>query len=527
MSDSRSPISPELEELLSGFLDDSLTPDQSRRLAELIQTDPEARALYLDHCRMHATLAWEHGVLGGISFSEGEDTTTTLELSFFERWGRPLALVASLLLIVSLLWVSAVPALRKYAWESGEVIGTVLRKSGAAFSIESIDRQLDQGDKLRAGTYLLEEGLVQMLLDNGVEVLVEAPAEFNLKSSILIALTSGRLSANVPPQGIGFTVETPTAEIVDFGTEFGVEVGSDNQSEVHVFNGIVEVKSQNSTEEPVRLVSDQATRVDTVAGDPIGITVAPDRFLRSFNEPTRPYSRQIRDLDPVAYYRMPISDDGLALLDKSGNDHHGRIKPGKIKRSMFASGRLGASLRLNGPKGEAYGIIDDYPKAENNQLSVVAWVFADARPRWASIAKNWYYNEVGQFHFGLFHDEGTLEVQIRQRDGSTISVQENEALPIGSWQHVAFVADGEFLRLYRNGEETAKAPYESLAIPTFSSLGIGAKLHDKLIKKDTGTRGYWDGRIDELAIFNHALSGQNIRQLYASIHLVEIAHTLP
>ncbi len=526
MSDSRTPISPELEKLLSGFLDDSLTPEQSRHLAELIQTDPEARSHYLDHCRMHATLAWEHGVLGGMSFSEDEEITNAVSISFFERWGRPLALVASLLLVASVLWVTAVPALRKNAWESGEVIGTVLHKSGTEFSVEKIDLQLHQGDELRAGTYSLKEGLVQMLLKNDVEVLVEAPAEFSLKSSILIALTSGRLSANVPPQGIGFTVETPTAEIIDFGTEFGVEVGSNNQSEVHVFNGIVEVKSQNSTEGPVRLVTDQATRVDTIAGDPIGITVAPERFLRTFNEPTRPYSKQIRDLKPAAYYRMPISDDGLTLVDKSGNDHHGRIKPGNIKRSMFASGRPGASLRLNGPEGEAYGIVDDYPKAENNRLSVVAWVFADARPRWASIAKNWYYNEVGQFHFGLFHDEGTLELQIVQRDGSTVEVKEDEVLPIGSWQHVAFVADGEFLRLYRNGKETAKAPYQSLAIPSFPSLGIGAKLHDKQLKKDTGTRGYWDGRIDELAIFNHALSEQNVQQLYAAINQVEIAHTL-
>ena len=37
----------------------------------------------------------------------------------------------------------------------------------------------------------------------------------------------------------GYTILTPTAEVVDLGTEFGVDVDDSGASEVHVFDGDV------------------------------------------------------------------------------------------------------------------------------------------------------------------------------------------------------------------------------------------------------------------------------------------------
>jgi hypothetical protein len=158
-------------------------------------------------------------------------------------------------------------------------------------------------------------------------------------------------------------------------------------------------------------------------------------------------------------------------------------------------------------------IVPDYPKATNNVLSVVAWVRADSRSRWASIAKNWAPDKEGQFHFGLLHDQGGLEIQISDALGGQVQVVDPDLLPLGEWQHVAFVADGAFLRLYRNGSEVGRKPYSGLAKPTIKALGIGAKRAGTTGEKARGPSGFWDGRIDELAIFNHALDGESIRRL--------------
>ena len=515
MSDSDSPISNEFTELLAGFIDDQLTQEESKRLAELIQSDPAARKLYLEHCQMHANLRWEHGVLGEIDLPEDEEEETTIvEFPVWKRWQRPLTIAASVLMLASIAWITIAPKVRTGLWNSGEAVGSIVRKSGGQLKVDKLNLNLEQGDTLRPGTYTFSEGLTQFILTNEVEVLVEAPAHFRIESPLLMELIQGRLSANVPPQGHGFTVKTPNAEVVDFGTEFGVEVGSDNQSEVHVFEGEVEVKTEEWSEEPVRLYGDQATRVATNAGQPIGIPAEPERFLTSFEEPTLFYSQLVRELKPAVYYRMSISDDGATLLDRSANKLHGRIDRGEMKNPVFARGRVGASLRLEGPGKRAYAMVDDYPKATEDKLSFAAWVYAESRPRWASIAKNWSPNVIGQFHLGLYFDTGELEVQIREADGETVYVKDSDEFPTNSWQHVAFVVDGEFARLYRNGKEVANGPCSSIATPNYPFLGIGAKLHDGKVDLEKQTTGFWDGKIDELSIFNHALAPEKIEQLY-------------
>ncbi len=503
----------DFEQLLSGFIDDSLSDVEQRRLAELIQSDPEYRARYLEHCALDAALAWEHGVLGEaeiprpIKGSE-HDTAATLV-----HWWRPLAWAAGLVLVLGLLWNGIAPSLRESQWQATTAFGTVSVKAGGQLSIENLNIALVGGDELRAGDYVLVGGYAQLDFDNGARVLVEAPARFRIDTPLKMALHQGRLSAEVSPEATGFKVETPGADVIDYGTEFGVEVDAEQRSEVHVFSGEVEVVSRDSLQEPVRLLTDQATRVDAVSGEPSGIEVAPERFMRSLDEPMRTYGQEVRDLDPVVYYRMSISDNGETLIDRSGNGIDGRIVKGKLKQSIFAAGRVGAALRMNGVSGKAFARVNDYPKATNGQISVVAWVFAESRPRWASIAKNWGKKELGQFHFGLFHDQGGLEVQIREADGGTVYLNEGQPLPLHEWQHVAFVADGDTLRLFRNGEEVAQAPHEGLAIPEIKALGIGRKL-PVLNGRSEGSPGFWDGRIDELSIFNRALSPEQIKKIY-------------
>ena len=219
-------------------------------------------------------------------------------------------------------------------------------------SVPGLDIRLAQGDPIKAGEYELTDGLVQFAFDNEVHVLVEAPARFRIDSPWLLALYKGKLSANVPPRGVGFTVETPSVEVIDHGTEFGVEVDSRLRSEVHVFKGEVEVKARQSSVEPVRLTTDQATRVDSADGEPSGIAVAQEHFIRSLEEPVRIYSQEVKNLNPAVYYRMAISDDGLTLLDRSGNEFHGRIERGEMVDSAFAPGRFGAALRLQGATGK-------------------------------------------------------------------------------------------------------------------------------------------------------------------------------
>ena len=201
---------------------------------------------------------------------------------------------------------------------------------------------------------------------------------------------------------------------------------------------------------------------------------------------------------------------GLSILSMDGSNEE---KCWSRPSLMVASA---SHCDCRGVSTKSYAFVEDYPKATEDRLSVVSWVYADSRPTWASIAKNWALDETGQFHFGLKDFEGGLEVQIRDADGGTVWVTEKKPFPLEKWQHVAFVADGEFVLLYRNGRKVAREPYDGLVDPTFPSLGIGRKLSSKANINQEGSVGYWDSIMDELAIFNHALSAEDIKRLYLS-----------
>jgi len=80
--------------------------------------------------------------------------------------------------------------------------------------------------------------------------------------------------------------------------------------------------------------------------------------------------------------------------------------------------------------------------------------------------------------------------------------------PNGTWQHVVAVLDqlASRMKIYVNGVESGSAVPHASLINTPHEVSIGAR-------KNTGSSNYdlnFDGRIDEVAIYNRALSTDEI-----------------
>ncbi|TWU31795.1 LamG-like jellyroll fold domain-containing protein [Novipirellula artificiosorum] len=544
----------ELLKLLELHFDKSAGPESRRRLADLVIDDTEAQTFYVEQCQLHAMLAWEHGVMPEVTFAEetastGNSRAFTDRMESAARWRR-IAIAACILLFSSLIWtlsdrlmthdhrnqplarneslkVSAV-----VAWSQRDRVGMIAQSMGARLSVPEVEVSLHKGDIARTGIYVLTSGLVELNFDRGIEVIIESPARFEIESEMRMVLHRGSVSAKVSPAGEGFAIDTPSVSVVDFGTEFGIEVLDDRSSEVHVFDGEVDVRPLRAppNTDAVRLRSDQATRVDETGVIPQGIDIDHDRFIRDLNEPNtsdKRYAQIVRSLGPAVFLRMGVANDGKTLRGLGANQSTGVIESGGMTQPPFASGRVGGSLRFGGPQRRAYAWINDYPKTTTGQLSVCAWVRAESRTRWAAIAKHWAVELVnngqentglgGQFHFGLYDDDGDLEVQVRDQHGDIVGLREREPLPLHRWQHVAFVADGETLTLYRNGKPVASTACEGIAIDGPTRLGIAAKLDPSGQGPDTRNPGFWQGRIDELAIFDQALTESQLSELFNSV----------
>ena len=273
-----SDIPTELQSLLMDAFDGTLDPESATQLQQRLRTDPHAMSLYVDFCEMHAALAWEHGqVVADITPPVAEYEETRNRLGPIQ-WS--IAIAATLLAMASVAWSLKVSS----AFPTGPVVASIEQSVHA--SIFAGEREWTQ-DEIRAGVYVLNQGLVQIRYATGVTLYLEAPATFEAVDEKRMVLHEGRLSANVPPEGVGFTVETTEAEVVDFGTEFSVEALG-GQSEVHVFDGHVRVQPKDSVDqssEAVDLWTDEAVRIADTTRQASGIDLAKHRFIRSIKEP--------------------------------------------------------------------------------------------------------------------------------------------------------------------------------------------------------------------------------------------------
>jgi len=364
--------------------------------------------------------------------------------------------------------------------------------------------QPQKDTELLAGEYRLDRGLLQLQFGGGVMVYVEAPAHFDAVSDKRLMLHSGRLSARVPPEGIGFTVETPEAEVVDFGTDFSVDVEG-GASEVHVFDGLVRVhpgaSNRRDFSRSVDLQASQALRITDGILEPEDILIATERFIRNFDETPLNYARAVKRLSPLVHYRMPIRDRGLV---SDPPEYSGVVLTGEGKRPPHARGVfVGGSLRIGADSIGRGGRIDSPPALSTGQFSLTAFVYLEAPAQNAMVVTN-LDRERGNFRLSL-DENGMLQAAIRSSEGDILSIGAGSALPLNTWRHVVLTADGEQLQFYEDGKLVTTAPCKALAANDSGTLWFGT---------DASATQVWDGRIDEVALFDRALTKEEVAALY-------------
>ena len=543
MSLSRDEIN-EIEFLFARLNNGDLDNSKKQQLADLLRKDPDAIELYLDQYETEAMLRETYGSLNAVVCPSQHEKRSRASL------GR-LAIAAVILMAVGVgfgqWWVSnrqaaqvdTTPEKKHHAENTvspqsiGAVVATVTRNSGMQLLHGSgTDVHAEVGDTVRAAQYALRGGVLELRYKSGATVILESPADVILESMDQLTLLSGRVSVRCPTEeSQGFAVETPSGMAIDLGTEFAVDVDPNGlrDDEFHVFTGEVSItRSRGESTVPVK--EGQALRLDRDTSIPAGIDVDHQRFIRSFDAEANDYYDRVLTLDPAVYYVMRAEPGGRTLRNEKSEDAVATIHSSDTDHLCYAPGFSGGTaLHLDGV--DTYAVAQDYPKTQNDRLSVVAWVFAKSRPSWASIAKNWQHGQSpdkrGQFHFGLHKItgdfRGCLEAHLNDNENVERFAIEPVPIPLNRWHHVAMVADGSVLKLYRNGKEVAATAYNGLnGHPDVKALAIGTKLDESLkpavqnprVNPISLSQGFWDGCIDHLAIFNSALTPQQIEQLY-------------
>jgi hypothetical protein len=278
-----------MDELLQRLLDGQIEREEMTRLQQAIRDDSNVRDYYVD-----SMLAC--GVLRRSSQAIGEDSESDLIRALAgdrhradsqRRVPRRYWIAAILIVGVSILTSLSV------FWPRDP--GPALGKLSGAYEAHWRGLRTLPGDSLYAGRYELVEGVAQMELNQGTNLLLEAPCRIELKGHHEVTLTSGRLVAAVSPQATGFRVQTPTALITDLGTEFGVIAHADGSTEAHLLKGRIRVacKPKRSGRPATSLIvnENQAATVDTGAQTiRDGLAARADLFLRQLPSSNGPVS---------------------------------------------------------------------------------------------------------------------------------------------------------------------------------------------------------------------------------------------
>jgi hypothetical protein len=125
-------------------------------------------------------------------------------------------------------------------------------------------------------------------------------------------------------------------------------------------------------------------------------------------------------------------------------------------------------------------------------------------------------NSFGQNNFGrIVHKDGVNGYIFSLNNNSItngllfysggVNASTSNVITLNRWQHVASVFNGSTVTLYVNGIAVSTQAQPALTAST-ASLGIGIRPADSL-------RGF-DGIIDEVRIYNRALSDSEMKQLY-------------
>ncbi len=605
MSDGRRSDHPdELDELAGEWREGALTPGRHARLAELLSGSAEARARFLRQAMLTASLReLGEGALARFPLINERDENDARFAPVPRELGDAMVLPAlsgesdgdteggdaiplpPLSGSATKLPNTSRPPRPWPLWRAaaalvvvGTLVAAVLSRRGAeppspavpayATLVEQIDARWDGPVRptqtpasLADEELTLAQGYARLELAGGAQVVVEAPARFRIESAGRLVLATGRLSAQVPPRAKGFTVRAGAVDVVDLGTEFGVDARNAAATRVQVFDGQVYVAPAAIAQPGARQSSKATTTMPTTAAtartqlisagaacvvDAAG-TVAPVPFEPAPSEP-EPFVR-VGQFDawtnasadaPAkrwrAYAERTARDPGLALFYRFDGDdraagrlrNHASSTAGRYHLPLgaagghapaWAEGRFPGAASLDfSPAAEQRLLLSDFPIAPARRITLTAWVFARTGAPFATIAKSWGATKLGQFHFGLTADGADQGVDLYEGKYAYATVREGASspLPTGRWTHVAFVADGTVLRLYRDGREVASRPSAGpTPNPEIRSLGIGFKPGDDGVNPaDAGMAGYWDGRLGELALYHRALSGDEIRHAY-------------
>ena len=184
---------------------------------------------------------------------------------------------------------------------------------------------------------------------------------------------------------------------------------------------------------------------------------------------------------------------GTTVADASGNNNNGTI----TAATWTTAGKFGNALAFNGTSARV-----TVPNAASLQLTtgmtLEAWVFpTGSLTSWRSVVDK----TVDGYYLMASTDQSNRPGVGGTWTGGNQNVAAPTVLTINTWTHLAATFDGATVRLFVNGVQVASQAQTTPLATTPGTLQMGANSYGE----------FFAGRIDEVRIYNRALSATEIQ----------------
>jgi hypothetical protein len=515
----------------------SATEAEMRALNELLRSDARARDEYLLRVELHARLASDRDVffkagVGGcslpdISAGKRRNSLAVKSAAPAARRGlvQVMALAACLVLAAAGVWsVWLKPSAARHG-ATGPTVAMLIRAVDARWGPSTVSVRV--GSALEPGWLRLESGLAQVVFYSGARVVMEGPAELQLVSSTGANCPMGRLLVEVPEPARGFRLKTDQLEVVDLGTAFGINAAR-GRSEVHVFNGEVEVRAGARAKHTLgegQAASAQGSR----PAQPMAANAAAFGSLFAFQE--RSLAAEAFRYEQWQFANARLNQDPSLLvhlefqdLDTSDWTLRNSAEGNRSGQGATIVGCQRAEGRWREKQALEFQNVNDRVRlamsGEFEALTLSAWVSVKGLDRQLNSLFMCDGFDPGTIHW-LIRNDGVLGLTVVGAVPGKFQILASPPVitldQFGKWLHLAVVLDGKSKHVahYVNG---ALVSEKSLQVHPPFRIGVaelgnwnasGFPGHDSALLRN------FRGAMDEFCLFSRALGDDEIRALYA------------
>jgi hypothetical protein len=533
-------IREELASLLFDWEAGTLDDQGIERVRELLRTDEDARSFFVQHQVLSSALSLDADAMIVPAANEVSSQKSASRVYGLGFWAAAAAALLFCGLAGRLAYLelsdantASVSASQQEVTSSGIALVTNL----VDVEFDSPDDVLEVGDALSPGRLAIKSGFAQIEFFCGATLIVEGPAEIDLKSSSLARVSSGRLRAQVPPAARGFSIEVDDIKVVDLGTEFGLSVSSDG-ADIQVFDGEVEVHSPKADK---RLLTAGQAVTRNAAGEFSSGEVTPDRFLDIASMESRSIGQRTARYESWKAFSNTLRSDPRSIAYYSFDEQGGWVR--KLQSSLTPDndeldGAIVGARRVQGRWPSKSGLEFKRPgdrvrvqiPGEFGSLTFACWVKIDSLDRWYNSLfltdsynqgePHWQILDTGQLFFSVRHKPDDIGGQPMKgpTHREVLSPPFWHPSMSGRWLHLAttYDADAGKTTHYLNGDVLHEETIAKDLLVKTTRIGAASIGNWSIpIKPDAeyAVRNL-NGSIDEFMIMSSALHADEIKEIF-------------